>query len=248
MTAGQVRAWFADIALLASDPARRARASAWLTPEEHARAGRYRHDRDHLMFLLGRVMARRLVGDELGVMPTAWPWREGPQGRPEIDDATTPLRFNLAHSAGLVCCVLGVGREVGIDVEDAERAATDPAIVPRFCSPDEGAAIGVGQPGWRDRFLQVWTLKEAYLKARGVGISVHLADIDFAVAASPPPAAHEGPDVRVRFLGTLADADPRWAFRLRRPTPQHLAAIAASTTDAADLAFSLDPFPPGGLP
>ncbi len=239
MAPGDVHAWFADTSVLAHDEARRGRALDWLTPAERARADRYRHDRDRLMFVMGRVMARRLVGEALGIAPTAWPWGEGPQGRPEIAAPSTSLRFNLAHSAGLVCCVLASLREVGIDVEDVERAATDPAIVPRVCSPDEAAAIGVGQPGWRERFLEVWTLKEAYLKARGVGISVHLADISFSTGP-------EGPSVR--FVGSLAGTDDGWAFRLLRPTPRHLLAIAASTADGIEPAFALEPFPANWLP
>lgn len=238
MAPGDVRAWFSDTSALAADANLRARAVAWLTSDERARADRYRHDRDRLMFLLGRVMARRLVGQALGIAPTAWPWREGPQGRPEIATPQTPLHFNLAHSADLVCCVLASGREVGIDVEDIERAATDPAIVTRFCSPDEAAAIAVGTAGWRERFLEVWTLKEAYLKARGVGISVHLADISFSI----------GDRVRLEFRGSLAAADKRWAFQLERPTPRHLLAMAASTADGVEPAFALEPFPADWLP
>ncbi len=240
MHPGGVGVWHADISLLESEPVR-ARALAWLTPAERARFDRHRGDADRLMFLLGRVMARRLVGLWLQVEPTAWRWREGPHGRPEIDDPRTAVHFNLAHSSGLVACVVALDREVGVDVEDSDRPPTDPAIVARFCSPDEAAAIRVGEPGWRDRFLQVWTLKEAYLKARGVGISVHLSDISFSVDAA-------GDDVRVRFLRSLADADARWAFRLARATPRHLLAVAMGVPDDARPSVAIQPFPAAWLP
>ena len=125
-----------------------------------------------------------------------------------------------------------------MDVEDSDRPPTDPAIVARFCSADEAAAIRVGEPGWRDRFLEVWTLKEAYLKARGVGISVHLSDISFSI----------GPSVRVQFLRSLADADARWAFHLVRATPRHLLAVASGTRDGVTPAVAIEPFPAGWLP
>ncbi len=144
---GEVRAWYADIGPLEGDPARRSRALEWLTPDERARFDRYRYDTDRLMFALGRVMARRLVGRALDVAPTAWRWREGPHGRPEIASPDTPVHFNLAHSAGLVACVIGSGREVGVDVEDRERPPTDPAIVARFCSPAEVADIDARPAG-----------------------------------------------------------------------------------------------------
>jgi 4'-phosphopantetheinyl transferase len=237
MAPGGVGVWHADISLLESDSVRE-RSLAWLRPGERTRFDRYRGDGDRLMFLLGRVMARRLVGRALGIDPTEWRWREGPHGRPEIDDPQTPLHFNLAHSSGLVACAVAPDREVGVDVEDSERPPTDPAIVARFCSPDEAAAVRVGEPGWRDRFLEVWTLKEAYLKARGIGISVHLSDISFSI----------GDDVRVRFRGTLADADGGWAFRLVRATPRHLLAVATRTSDDAEPAVAIDAFPAAWLP
>jgi 4'-phosphopantetheinyl transferase len=237
MQSGGVGVWHADISLLGSD-AIRDRALAWLTAAERARFDRYRGDADRQMFLLGRVMARRLVGRALGVEPTSWRWREGPHGRPEVDDPHTAVHFNVAHSSGLVACAVARDREVGVDVEDSERPPTDPAVVARFCSPDEAAAIRVGEPGWRDRFLEIWTLKEAYLKARGVGISVNLSDISFAV----------GDDVTVRFLRSLAGADAEWAFRLVRATPRHLLAVATGTSDGARPSVAIEPFPAGWLP
>ena len=230
----EVQVWHADAASLATDRAATARALEWLQPDERARFDRYRFDRDRLMFLLGRVMARSLVGQALGVAPTAWRWREGAHGRPEIDAPGTPIHFNLAHSAGLVACAVASGREVGVDVEDLARAATDVALVRRYCSPEEAVDIEGCGDGWRDRFLEYWTLKEAYLKARGVGISVHLSDISFSIT----------PDgVRVAFLRSLEGTDTRWAFDLQRPTDHHLLAVAAATGDGIRPSVHVRPFP-----
>jgi 4'-phosphopantetheinyl transferase len=69
-----------------------------------------------------------------------------------------------------------------------------------------------------------WTLKEAYLKARGLGISVHMGDVAFTVNGGEP-----------RFVpgGSLAGADTRWLFRLAQPGPRHLVAVAVDTADGA---------------
>jgi 4'-phosphopantetheinyl transferase len=69
---------------------------------------------------------------------------------------------------------------------------------------------------WRARFLTYWTLKEAYLKARGLGISVPLADICFVL----------DPPIHVGFVGALAGTDTNWSFHLLDPTPRHLVAVA----------------------
>jgi len=219
--AGGVCVRYAHTSILSGDGAAIGRALEWLQPEERARFDRYRSDADRLMFLLGRVMARDLVGRALGRAPGAWRWREGPHGRPEIAEPDTSLRFNLAHSAGLVACAIADGREVGVDVEDLERPP-DAALVRRCCSPAEVADVEAQGEAWRDRFLTYWTLKEAYLKARGVGISVPLAEISFSL---------EVDGVAVAFLDTLSGTDTRWRFELLRPTDRHLLAVAASTPD-----------------
>ena len=228
-----VQAWYAATTHL-SDPHRVDRALAWLAPAERDRYARFFGDEDRRMFLLGRTMARTLVGRAAGIAPTAWQWREGPHGRPEIGSPDSSLRFNLAHSAGLVVCALASGREVGIDVEDLARRPIDPALVRRYCAPAEIADIDA-QPRhqWHHRFLIYWTLKEAYLKARGLGISVPLANICFSLDSNA---------ARISFRDSLAGTDDRWTFHLTQPTDRHLVAIAASTTDGVLPAFTVDAF------
>jgi 4'-phosphopantetheinyl transferase len=219
----EVRVWLADVAAVGADDALRARLIELLEPAERTRFDTYHADVDRYMFLLGRAMARTLVGEAIGVPPTAWQWRDGPHGRPEIGTPSTRVRFNIAHSSGVVACALAHGRDVGVDVEDLERAAFDVRLVRRCCSPREVADVESQPSGrWPSRFLTYWTLKEAYLKARGLGISVPLADISFTLDEPAP---------RVAFLRSLADSDTRWSFVVRQPTPRHLLAVAASTAD-----------------
>ena len=83
-----------------------AAARALLDDRETARLARFAREVDGRMFLLGRLMARTLVGGALGCNPTAWTWREGERGRPEVGHPQSDVRFNLAHSAGLVVCAV----------------------------------------------------------------------------------------------------------------------------------------------
>jgi 4'-phosphopantetheinyl transferase len=140
----------------------------------------------------------------------------------------------VAHSAGLVVCALGRGREVGVDVEDLLRRPVERAVVEHYCGAAEVADIDARGPAWYERFLHHWTLKEAYLKARGLGISMPLAEIGFALDGAAP---------RVAFSGSLAGTDDRWAFVIARPTDRHLMAIAASTTDGSAPRVTIQPLP-----
>jgi 4'-phosphopantetheinyl transferase len=214
-----VQVWHARITDFVSDRARITRALDWLAPDERARHDRFRGDADRAMFLVGRVMARTLVGRGLGLTPTAWTWREGPRGRPEVGEAASAISFNLAHSGGIVACALRRGGGVGIDVEDRNRRALDARLVERYCAPDEIADIqGRGPEGWRDQFLKYWTLKEAYLKARGLGIAVPLADLSFRLEPGP---------VRLTCLNSLAGESTDWTFALDELPDRVFLAVAA---------------------
>lgn len=228
-------------------PALLARGRSALTPAERERHDRFRHDIDRHMFLLGRLMARALVGRALGCDPLAWTWRDGARGRPEVGDPATSVRFNLAHSAGLVACVVARGRDVGVDVEDLERRQPETDIVERYCAPAEVADIRAQGDGWSERFLRYWTLKEAYLKARGLGIAVPLAEISFALDGES--------SARIAFLGSLRGTDDAWSFVLARPTNRHLLAVAAASPggprptvsiEALDTGELCDLWPPAG--
>lgn len=209
------------------------RALALLRPGERERHARFRHDIDRQMFLVGRVMARAIVADALGVPAHDWPWREGLRGRPEIDRDDCPFSFNLAHSAGLVVCALSRTGPVGVDVEHRSRLPIEEHLIARCCSPDEAADVRACGPEWRDRFLQYWTLKESYLKATGLGVSVHLPDVQFRMAAAPTAA----------FSGTLAGQDAAWRFDLRTLPPHHHVAVASVVEADAPLAVQYAPFP-----
>lgn len=228
-----VSVWYAetrDFPFLAEPDA----PARWLTGVDRQRYDRFAGDDDRRMFLLGRAMARSLVGAALGVPPAAWEWREGSHGRPEIARPATSVRFNLTHSAGLVACALADRCDVGVDVEDLQRRPVDPAVVARYCTPEEIADIAVSREGWHDRFLRYWTLKEAYLKARGLGIAVPLAEIGFRL---------DDHRARIVFRGSLAGADDRWALVLTQPTSRHILAAAAEATDGAAPTWRIEALP-----
>jgi 4'-phosphopantetheinyl transferase len=220
---GGICAYVGGSSHFADNPLRVTRALSWMTGAERERYHRFRHDRDRAMFGLGREMARTIVADALGIAPDAWTWRDGPHGRPEIASPATDLHFNLSHSAGIVICAVA-RRAVGVDIEDLSRRAPDPAIVSRYCSPDEAADVRGHGEHWPARFLTYWTLKEAYLKARGLGIAVHLSDISFSVDAA-------GSTAGITFRESLTGTDHRWAFHLTPIEPHHLAAVAVQTAD-----------------
>jgi 4'-phosphopantetheinyl transferase len=238
-----VSVWYARTADVLDDDSRRERARGWLSPADHVRHERYRFPADRDMFLVGRVMARALVGRALGVAPRDWEWREGPRGRPEIADrdARGPISFNIAHSAGLVVCAVSSDGTVGVDVEHRLRPPVDARMVRRYCAPCEVEDIErQGPAAWQDQFLKYWTLKEAYLKARGLGIAVHLSDLSFTLGVDA---------IRLERLNSLsADDDSEWAFVLDGSSPSHYVAAAVTARAGEPPTFSIAPLPHDLLP
>jgi 4'-phosphopantetheinyl transferase len=211
-TADALAICWTDVRTLA--PAEAARWAATLPDEERARFHRYRHPRSAAEFLAGRLLLRRWLAAVTGMPAAAWRLVEGPRGRPAIASPTSSLQFNLAHSGGVVACILTDHRTAGVDVEDLGRRWIEPELWRRYCAPSEVADIETQPEGMRGhRFLQYWTLKEAYLKARGLGIAVTLADVAFRLEPAPP---------RVCFEGDLAGDDDAWAFGLTSAGADHL--------------------------
>lgn len=197
-------------------------AAAWvlrLPPDERDRFHRYRHPLGAHEFLAGRLLIRGWLAALTGIPATTWRFTEGPRGRPEIAEPSSPWSFNLAHSGGLVACVLSRLPDVGVDLEDLERRPPTRDLARRYCSPAEVADIE-RQPEAEQprRFLTYWTLKEAYLKARGLGIAVHLSDLEFTI---------DGPHPTIAFRASLDGTNRGWAFELFRPTPRYLLSVAA---------------------
>lgn len=200
-------------------PVLRAEVQLYVLPvpvdEDLRPAARRRH-------LLARALCRTVLARHTGVASRDLRFREGPNGRPELSGPADvpPFRFNLSKTTGLIVCAVALDREIGVDVEHADRAPPDPlAVADQFFAPTEIAALRTAPgPLLRERFLRCWTLKESYLKARGLGLSVPLDRFAFDLADDGPPRIHVDP--------AFSDDPASWHFAELRPTPQHFLALA----------------------
>ena len=202
------------------------RGRAFLSSDENARFTRYLVPDASKTFLAARVLLRSVLSAYSDLAPEAWRFDTNPWGRPYIANTEAParLQFNVSHKPGMVVCFVGCGRDLGVDVEDAsaERAYLDD-IASRFFSPSEAAALLALPPPERPkRFFQLWTLKESYIKARGMGLSLGLSGFSFTV---------EEPSANVRFEKDFEDDPETWDFRLFRPDTRHLIATSVRRSE-----------------
>ena len=157
-----------------------------LTTAERSHAGRFFHQRDRDRFITVRGWLRRLLGGYLGPSDSTFALEIGDQGKPAIvgQDGPDGVRFNVSHSGDLGLIAICRGREVGVDVEEI-RHDFDVIELGRSCfSPDEHDGLCECPSDARiERFFELWTAKEACIKALGSGLSTPLRD--FTVCVDP---------------------------------------------------------------
>jgi len=180
----------------------------WLGREERERHARFRFERDRDIYLVAHALLRRMLARVTGVAPEALEFSAGEHGRPEISapEGATAFRFNLSHTHGLVACAVCRGADIGVDVEYCERRVELMGVAKHVFSETEVAGLAALSGGaQRDRFFELWTLKEAYIKAIGKGLSAPLRSITFDPTRPDP--------VPVSFGPAVADDASRWCLR-----------------------------------
>jgi 4'-phosphopantetheinyl transferase len=221
----------ADVVLSRPDQANarlRARASKVLDEAERSRAARFAFARDRDLFIFSHGFLRLTLAHYMGADARELCFTRSPRGRPELATAT-PIRFSLSHTDGLVACVIASSADCGVDVESLGRVEYRDLVGSVLAPAESAALMALGEEDRRDRFLEIWTLKEAYLKGRGLGLSFPLRDIAFSGFDS---------ECRCTVAPDVDDDGRAWRFWSGRPTSQHRAA-AALRTDGRAATFSI---------
>ena len=192
-----------------------------MNSEEQARYQRIIVQHARHQHLLARALVRTTLSRYAEVDPTAWAFCENEYGRPAIVPPTgagcEQLRFNLSHTAGLIVCGVVQSLELGVDVEDTWRKRETVAIADRFFSEREVEALHALPRGrQQDRFFDYWTLKESYIKARGMGLSLPLGKFSFYPDRRP---------ITIATDPSLEDDPDTWQFEQFSPTARHRAAV-----------------------
>jgi len=195
-----------------------------LSPKELERAARFLVEPPRRHFIVARGTLRVLLGDALSIDPRALEFEYGRFGKPSLKPGTAPpIEFNVSHSGEVVLVAIGGSRPLGVDVE-AERGHRDfLRLAQRFFAPGEIERLeSVPESVRAAAFYRCWTRKEAYLKARGTGITLGLDT--FEVAFLPGEAE--------AVLRTPPDDQPgNWNVFAIEAAPGHAAALTVARED-----------------
>lgn len=204
-----------------------------LSPEESRRAARFAFERDQQRFILARGTLRVLLAEYLKQDPDRISFRYGAHGKPalvEEENRPADLRFNLSHSGDHCLCAVALGREVGVDVEVVRSDIACLDLAERFFTRREYDELRQEPEENRHaRFFRYWTCKEAYLKARGIGISSGLARLDVIFNADGSVSCDAVDDATV--------PGSRWIVR-PVPMAENVAAAVAAEGDDWEVAVS----------
>ncbi|MBN2439217.1 MAG: 4'-phosphopantetheinyl transferase superfamily protein [Deltaproteobacteria bacterium] len=239
---GEIHLWFAFPGET-GDPPKPAFAGLVLDGGEEARMKRLHSPAGRRLFRAGHTLLRRALSCYGKIPPEAWRFVENAHGKPLIDpDLDSPtLSFSLAHTKGLAVVAVTGGADVGVDVERADRFVDAARLAGRFFSPEEAAVLHRFNPEQlRERFFLYWTLKESYIKARGLGLSLPLDSFSFHLAGEIP--------FRIGFSADHTNGSGEWRFAAIRPLPKYVAALAVHPAPAGPVRIRcFNPLPSGDI-
>ena len=197
-----------------------------LGDEELTRMEKFHFPEHRRLYLVSHLLLRTTLSRYSHFLPKSWRFVTNDHGKPRLDpDAgSIPLCFSLSHTKGL--SVVGVTREgeIGVDVEQARRSVNAAELSRRFFSPEENAALEELPPSrLQAQFPLYWTLKEAYIKALGRGLSHPLDSFSFRLMGERP--------YRIGFSAEEPQEPEGWRFALIAPRPQSVAALCVAAAE-----------------
>ena len=223
----EIHVWFAHPEH-ATNSARLDQYRSILSTQETTRYRRFHFPADRHRYLVSHALVRETLSKYIDIPPADWCFSHGEHGRPEIANPATPaLRFNLTHTAGLAACVVTLSDDCGIDAEQIAERHNPVGVAKRMFSEAETRELEQleGQ-AYLEHFFTRWTLREAYVKALGIGISFPTRKLTFTV--------NKDNIVEVSFHPDIEDQRDNWHFELLKPTAEHIAAIAIRRNGEVD--------------
>lgn len=208
---------------------------------EEERLRRLRRTEDQGRFAVAHILVRVLLSALRPVPPTDWRLAQTPNGRPFVSSPRTDtvVHFNLSHTAGLVGCAATTGVPVGFDVEAVDRRFQVERLARRILSPAEYSLgredAGPWSPRW---FFRYWTLKEALVKAAGVGLRVSLRSVEVSLRNVEVSPDGSRPAEIIGLPPAFGDARD-WRAHSLEPLDTHVAAVAASAATALDVRWKI---------
>jgi 4'-phosphopantetheinyl transferase len=157
----------------------------FLSLDERDRAARFIFDKDRRPYVIAHAGLRSILSQYLKTAPGALRFVTGVNGKPSLapEFAGSGLRFNLSHSHEMALLGVTQGHEIGIDIEWIKENYGFHEVAEHFFTAKEVAQLrALPVERQRQAFFKCWTSKEAFLKAKGTGLSGELDEVEIILA------------------------------------------------------------------
>lgn len=198
----------------------------WLDQQERSRANAFKFACDRTLYVAAHSFLRQSLSQYAPLAPDAWRFVTNAYGKPAIaNHGYQHLKFNLSHTTGLIACVISDNNKVntvGVDVEQHKTLADMPALCRYAFTPQEAEHVLAHHDLTiqEARFFTYWTLKEAYIKAKGMGLSIPLQDFYFS--------QNEQQQWQLHTTNALEEKNQSWQFNTLATEQHYLAVTIAS--------------------
>lgn len=181
----QIHVWMVDVP---SNKVNEVAFFSLLSKDEKERANRFRFEKDRLIYVTAKAILRKLIGQYLNIDPTNIIFQYYKKGKPYIN-SKEDLKFNVSHSGDKVLIGFSLQHEMGVDIEYNKRKVKLKEVAKRFFSQTEyEKMVQLPKSQWRTAFFNCWTRKEAFIKAKGGGLSIPLDQFEVTLIPNEKPA------------------------------------------------------------
>ena len=230
MDSHEILIWYIEPESI-KDSAQLSRFFQWLSPEERAQHGRFRFEKHRHTYLISHALVRQALSLITKIEPEKFSFKTNAYGKPFVAAPAQQqaVHFNLSHTEGLAAVAISRRTELGVDVENIHRQDMTQALAEQFFAPEECLAVAQAREHERSaKMLEFWTLKESYIKAVGMGLSIALDSFAFKLATATQAA-------RLLRLDAQVDTLEAWRFWQGQPTENHLMALAFKPDHASPI-------------
>jgi 4'-phosphopantetheinyl transferase len=194
-----------------------------LSEDEQRRAAKFHFDRDRVRYTVARGCLRMICAYYSDSPPEAFRFVHNKYGKPRLDGTLGNINFNLSHSHKIIVYGFAYGREIGIDVEEIDTSKDSGRLLDHvFSESEKRDYMNIPETKKLEAFYTCWSRKEAYIKARGKGLSIPLDS--FSVTVDPDE------------IPRLISADPEsetsgWFMNDIKVAPGYSSSVVVSGTE-----------------
>lgn len=209
-----------------------------LSESEKKQAVSFYHKNDQELYVVAHLLLRKALTSLCPLISfSQWSFVKNKYGRPEISPELynyynkkhihPKIRFNLSHTRNMAACIIVNDIDCGIDVELTTRMNNTLLLAERYFAKNEVADIYSipSMENKRLRFFEYWTLKESYIKAKGMGLSLPLEKFSFSMKDNL---------ITIKFDDDLEDIPEEWQFFQMKISKEHILACALQIKTASE--------------